>query len=42
MKQSMQYLGYTVDAQGLQTSEKIQAIKEAPKPKNQQQLRAFA
>ena len=42
MQQSVQYLGYTVDAQGLHTSpDKIQAIKEAPQPKNQQQLRAF-
>ena len=42
MKQSVQYLGYIVDAQGLHTSpDKIKAIKEAPQPKNQQQLRAF-
>jgi len=42
MKHSVQYLGYVVDAQGLHTSpDKIQAIKEAPQPKNQQQLRAF-
>ena len=31
-----------MDAQGLHTSpDKIQAIKEAPQPKNQQQMRAF-
>ena len=31
MQQSVQYLGYIVDAQGLHTSaDKIQAIKEAP------------
>ena len=42
MQESVQYLGYIVDAQGLHTSpDKIQAIKEAPQPKNQQQLRAF-
>ena len=36
MQQSVQYLRYTVDAQGLHTSpDKIQAIKEAPQPKNQ-------
>ena len=42
MKHSVQYLG-TVDAQGLHTSpDKIQATKEASKPINQQQLRAFS
>ena len=42
MQESVQYLGYIVDAQGLHTSpDKIQAIKEAPQLKIQQQLRAF-
>ena len=42
MKQSVQYLGHVVDAQGFHTSpNKIKAIKEAPQPTNQQQLRAF-
>ena len=41
MKQLVQYLGHVVDAQGLHTSpDKIKAIKEAPQPMNQQQLRA--
>ena len=42
MKQSVQYLGHVMDAQGLHTSpDKVKAIKEAPRPANQQQLRAF-
>ena len=42
MKQSVQYLEHVVDAQGLHTSpNKVKAIKEAPQPTNQQQLRAF-
>ena len=38
MKQSLQYLGYIMDAQGLHTSPDIKAIKEATQPNNQQQL----
>lgn len=42
MKQSVQYLGHVVDAQGLHMSpDKIKTIKEASQPTNQQQLRAF-
>ena len=42
MKPSVQYLGYLVDAKGIHTSpEKVSAIVEAPRPANQQQLRAF-
>ena len=42
MKQSVQYLGHVVDAQGLHTSpDKVKAIKKAPQPTNQQHLRAF-
>ena len=42
MKQSLQYLGYIMDAQGLHTSpDNIKAIKEATQPNNQQQLRVF-
>ena len=42
MKPSVQYLGYLVDAEGIHTSpEKVSAIVEAPRPANQQQLRAF-
>ena len=42
LKESVQYLGYVVDAQGLHTApDKIQAITDAPSPKTQQQLRAF-
>ena len=42
MKQSLHYLGYIIDAQGLHTSpDNIKAIKEATQPNNQQQLRAF-
>jgi len=42
LKESVQYLGYVVDAQGLHTApDKIYAITDAPSPKTQQQLRAF-
>ena len=42
MKQSVRYLRHVVDAQGLHTSpDKFKTIKEAPRPTNQQQLRAF-
>ena len=42
MKESVQYLGCVVDAQGLHAApDKIRAITDAPSPKNQQQLRAF-
>ena len=38
-KQSVEYLGYTVDAQGLHISpEKVQGIREAPQPKNHHSL----
>ena len=41
MKPSVQYLGYLVD-EGIHTSpEKVSGIVEAPRPANQQQLRAF-
>ena len=42
MQDSVEYLGYRVDAEGLHTStEKVKAIMEAPQPKNQKQLRSF-
>ena len=35
MKQSVQYLGHVVDAQGLHTSpDKVEVIKETPQPKS--------
>ena len=38
----MEYLGYVIDQHGLHpTEEKVTAIKEAPKPKNVSELRAF-
>ena len=41
-KQSVQYLGYIMDAQGLHTSpDNIKAIKDATLPNNQQQLGGF-
>ena len=42
MKPSVQYLGYIVDAEGLHpTPEKVQAVKDAPKPRNVQELRSY-
>jgi hypothetical protein len=42
MKDSVQYLGHRIDAQGLHaTDDKIKAIAEAPIPKNVQELRSF-
>ena len=42
MKSSVKYLGYIVDAEGLHTApDKIDAITNAPKPKNLHQLRSF-
>ena len=38
----MDYLGHTIDAEGLHaTTSKVQAIVQAPVPENQQQLRSF-
>ena len=42
MQPSVDYLGYRVDADGLHAiDKKVQAIRDAPRPENQQQLRAF-
>ena len=42
MQPSVEYLGYRVDPSGLHTIEKkVQAIRDAPAPENQQQLRSF-
>ena len=42
MQPSVEYLGYRVDASGLHAIEKkVQAIRDAPAPENQQQLRSF-
>ena len=42
MKPSVEYLGYRVDMHGLHAIEKkVEAIKNAPAPENQQQLRSF-
>ena len=42
MVPSVEYLGYLIDAKGLHpTSEKIQAVKEAPSPKSVQELKAY-
>lgn len=42
MKPSVEYLGHTIDAQGLHpTQKKVKAIKEAPSPKNITELRSF-
>ena len=42
MKSSVKYLGYIIDAEGLHTApDKIDAITNAPKPKNLHQLRSF-
>ena len=42
MKNSVKYLGYIIDAEGLHTApDKIDAIKNAPRPENLHQLRSF-
>lgn len=42
-QEQVEYLGYLIDATGIHpTTEKVRAIKEAPKPCNITQLRAFA
>lgn len=42
MKPSVEYLGYRIDMHGLHAIEKkVEAIKNAPAPENQQQLRSF-
>lgn len=42
MQPSVEYLGYRVDARGLHAIEKkVQAIRDAPAPENQQQLKSF-
>ena len=42
MQHSVEYLGYRVDANGLHAIEKkVEAIRNAPAPGNQQQLRSF-
>ena len=42
LQSSVEYLGHTIDAEGLHTSpKKVQAIQEAPTPHNQQELRSF-
>ena len=42
MQPTVEYLGYRIDAQGLHAVEKkVEAIRNAPAPENQQQLRSF-
>ena len=42
MQPTVEYLGYRIDAQGLHAIEKkVEAIRNAPAPENQQQLRSF-
>jgi len=42
LQESIEYLGHTVDKKGLHTLlQKVEAMKLAPVPKNQQQLRSF-
>ncbi|MDD9817031.1 MAG: reverse transcriptase domain-containing protein, partial [Gammaproteobacteria bacterium] len=42
LQDSVEYLGHTVDKKGLHTMlQKVEAVKLAPVPKNQQQLRSF-
>ena len=42
MVDSVEYLGHRIDASGLHTlSTKVKAVQEAPRPKNQQELRSF-
>ncbi len=43
MKPSVEYLGYRVDMHGLHAIEKkVETIKNAPAPENQQQLKIFS
>ncbi|KAL9950577.1 hypothetical protein ACROYT_G043093 [Oculina patagonica] len=42
MQPTVEYLGYRIDAQGIHAIEKkVEAIREAPAPENQHQLRSF-
>jgi hypothetical protein len=42
MKPSLEYLGYVLDSEGIHTSEsKVQAINDAPAPRDQSELRSF-
>ena len=42
MTKSVSYLGYIIDAEGLRhTEEKLQAIRDAPSPKNLTQLKSY-
>ena len=42
MQPTVEYLGYRIDAQGLHAiKKKVEAIRNAPAPENQQQLRSF-
>ncbi len=42
LQDSVEYLGHTVDQRGLHTTtQKVEAVKLAPTPKNQQKLRSF-
>ena len=42
MEKSVMYLGHTIDANGLHPiTEKVEAIKEAPRPKNVSQLKSY-
>ena len=42
MQPTVEYLGYRIDAHGLHAIEKkVEAIRNAPAPENQQQLRSF-
>ena len=42
MQSEVHYLGYCINADGLHTTEeKVKAIRDAPQPQNQQQLRSF-
>ena len=42
MQPTVEYLGYRIDAQGLHAIEKkVEAIRNAPAPENQHQLRSF-
>ena len=41
MESSVEYLGHRIDATGVHTTEKVDAILKAPVPQNTQQLRSF-
>ena len=42
MSTSVEYLSYKIDAEGLHTTpQKVEAIQQAPDPKNVQQLKSF-